>query len=74
MLNVSVKLGQPSKIGLRLLTMDGKEIYRMASQNYPEGNQQININLNKARVNEGICVLQLIVNGNVVTKEFIRLR
>lgn len=74
MLNVSVKLGQPSKIGLRLLTMDGKEIYRLASQNYPEGNQQINIDLNKARVNEGICVLQLIVNGNVVTKEFIRLR
>ena len=73
-LNVSLKLGQPSKIGLRILSLDGKELYTIASRNYSEGNQQINIDLNKAKIYEGTCVFQMIINGNMITKEFIRIR
>ncbi|MFN5334587.1 MAG: T9SS type A sorting domain-containing protein, partial [Bacteroidota bacterium] len=73
-LNVGVTLSQPSKISLRLLTLEGKELYIMKTGNYTKGEHQINIDLNQLKIGAGTCFLQLMINDMLITKEFIRLR
>lgn len=73
-LNVGVTLSQPSKISLRLLTLEGKELYIMKTGNYTKGEHQINIDLNQLKIDAGTCFLQLMINDMLITKEFIRLR
>lgn len=74
LLNVSVKLEKASRISMKLVTMDGKDIFRMRSGNYSAGEHRLNIDLNKLNINSGTCFLQLMVNDRLITKEFIRLR
>lgn len=73
-LNVSVKLEKASCISLRLVSLEGKELFKIKSGNYSAGEHQLNIDLNKIKVTNGSCFLQLIVNDKLITKEFILLR
>jgi len=73
-LNVSVKLEKTSRISLRLVSMDGKELFKMNSRHYSAGEHQLNINLNNLKASNGACLMQLTVNDKLITKEFIRLR
>lgn len=73
-LNVSVKLEKASRISLRLVSLQGKEIFKMRGGNYSAGEHQLSIDLNKIKDNSGTCFMQLMVNDKLITKEFIRLR
>jgi len=73
-LNVSVKLEKTSRISLRLVSLEGKELFKMRPGNYSAGEHQLRIDLNKIKLNSGTCFLQLMVNDILITKEFIRLR
>ncbi|MBU6157993.1 MAG: T9SS type A sorting domain-containing protein [Bacteroidetes bacterium] len=73
-LNVSVKFNKPSKAEIRIVSMDGREVYKSGTQWYLGGSHQFNIDLNNLKVISGTYIFQLVVNGNTITKEFIRLR
>jgi hypothetical protein len=72
-LNVSIKLEKVSRISLRLVSLEGKELFKMRSGNYSAGEHQLNIDLNKLKVKNGACFLQIMANDKMITKEFIRL-
>ena len=73
-LNVSVKFNKSSISEIRIVSMEGKEVYKSGTQKYSEGSHQISIDLNRLKIISGTYLFQLMVNGNIITKEFIRIR
>ncbi len=70
-LQLAISTQQNAKAEIHIMTVDGKTILQQSS-NLQQGMNTINMNV--ANVPSGIYLVQMVLNGELVTKKFIRQR
>ena len=67
--NVSFYLAETGHVDMQLISLDGKTIQKIASENYPKGKNEIQVNVQSSA--KGIYFLRFISDGKEVVKKIL---